>query len=732
MAMRLISLSVFFLLLLSAKLFAASGSLAGRVTNIDNREPLVGVNVFLQGTVRGTATDSRGQFRLSDVRVGTYTLVFSIVGYQRHVRTDVNVEEEKEAYLEIALTETPLQTEQVVVTAGKREQSLEEVPVSISVIDATEIKHRNSLTIDDALRYVPGVNMTGPQINIRGSSGYSLGVGSRVLMLLDGVPFISGDTGELIFESIPVGQVDRIEVVKGASSALYGSNALGGVVNVITKPITGIAETSIRTYAGFYNKPSFDQWKWSDKRRFLNGQAFGLSRKFGDFGISLFLSRQLDDGYRQNDYRRRYNGYVKMRHDFSSSSALTLNAGMLYQYSGQFLYWRSLDSALIPPIKHERDRLESKRFYLNSLFSTVMSENLLFTGKVMWSRNNWGFQQTGDAALTESKTDGVRAEASCRLILGSVHTLTLGFDGNLDMIGGAMFAGRTIGGLAVYGQDEVAISDQLTLTIGARCDVQSAGLTEKAVQLNPKFAVAYSPREGTTIRASFGKGFRVPSVAEAFIAAGGGLVRGVPNTDLKPERSSSYEIGFSQALGDFGTIDCAGFRSDFDNLIEPALIVSGQNLEVQWRNVTRARVEGIETSLKLIFFDGELTGNVGYTFVYPKDRTHNDLLKYRPRHLFYSNASSKIGGFNIGADFRYVSRVERIDDELVETGIVPDGNEREEILVADFRVGVDLSIVGFTLTTTFNIKNAFQRNYVELIGNMMPPRTYILSLEAKL
>ncbi len=727
LSMRLLAV----LLLACSKALTSPGSLAGKVTSQTNAEPLVGVNVLLQGTVRGTTTDARGQFRLPDIPAGKYALVFSMIGYQRQTRSNVLVEEGKETTLDVTLTETSLQTEQIVVTASKREQSLEEVPMSISVVDAAAIRNRNSLTIDDALRYVPGVNMTGTQINIRGSSGYSIGAGSRVLMLLDGVPFIAGDTGELIFEFIPVGEIDRIEVVKGASSALYGSNALGGVINVITKPITGTPETNIRTYGGVYNKPSFDQWRWSDQTRFFHGQSFGLARKFGDFGLSVFLSRHLDDGYRQNDYRRRYNLYLKARTEFSASSALTLNAGLYHQNNGFFRYWRNLDSALMTPPRQESDNLKSTRYYVSSLFSTAISENLLFTGKAMWSHATWSFQETISPERTESIVDDVRAEVSCRLLLGDLHTLTLGLDGNADIIGGAMFGGRRIGGLAVYGQDEIQLADQLTLTLGARFDVQSAGLTQKALQLNPKSALAYNPWTGTTIRASFGRGFRVPSIWEAFIAAGGGFVKGVPNPELKPERSSSYEVGFSQALGDFGTLDVAAFRSDFNNLIEPVLIVSGDSLFVQWRNVTTARVQGFETSFKLLLFDGGLSHTLGYTYVYPEDRTKNDLLRYRPRHLFYANALARIGLLTVGADFRYVSRFDRIDDELVATGIVPDGDERNHILVADLRIGAEFSIEDVSLSTMLNVKNAFQHNYVELIGNVMPPRTFVLTLEAK-
>jgi outer membrane receptor for ferrienterochelin and colicins len=713
-------------------LATGTGSIAGRVTGRGEAEALVGVNILLQGTVRGTTTNGRGEYRIPDVPTGKQTLIFSLVGYQRETRSDILVEEGNETLLDVSLTVSPVQTEQIVVTASKREQSLQDVPVSISIVEAVEIQQRNSLTVDDALRYVPGVNMTGTQVNIRGSSGYSLGAGSRVLMLLDGIPFIPGDTGELNFESIPVGQVDRIEVVKGASSALYGSNALGGVINVITKPIPERAETSFRTYVGLYNKPSYDQWRWSDKTQAFNGQSISFARKVGDLGVSLFASRQIDDGYRLNDYRRRYNFLLKTERNLSSSKSLTLAFGLLNQFGGQFLYWKNLDSALIPPPRHESDNVKSVRWYASGHYNNAVSDHLLLTVKGQWYHNDWGFENPLDIGRTESLSDGFRIEALSTLLLDNVHTLTTGLDGNVDFISGDAFDKRVIGGLALYGQDEMNISAKMRLTLGVRFDFQSVGLSGEHVEPNPKIGISYDVLDGTTLRASFGRGFRVPSLPEAFISAGSTGLAAVPNQDLKPERSSSYELGVSQSLSGLGTIDLAAFRSDFDNLIEPGLIVSGQSVLVQWSNVTRARVQGFETSLRLGFFEGGLAYSLGYTYVYPEDLTQNDLLKYRPRHVFTTNAVARLGWLTAGVDFRAISRVERIDEELVELGIIPDGGERVPIYVTNFRIGADVAFDGFALSATLGMNNAFQHNYVELIGNMMPPRTYVLILEAKL
>ena len=715
----------------SSQVFASGGSISGRVMGGSEAqpEPLIGATILLQGTVRGTTTNTNGEYKILDVPPGMYTLQVSMVGYQRKIRSGIEVKDSQSTVIDFLLSSSPVQVDQVVVTASKRAQSLQEVPVSISVLDAAQINLRNAQTIDDALRYIPGVNMTGFQVNIRGSSGYSRGAGSRVLMLLDGIPFLTGDTGELNFESIPVGLVDRIEVVKGASSALYGSNALGGVINIITKDIPDRPMTTIRLYGGMYNKPSFAQWDWSSHSRFYEGQSFSHSIREGNLGVSLYLSHQADDGYRLNDYHRRYNVYVKAKEDYSSSSSLTMNFGLLDQYGGQYLYWRNLDSALLPPSLQQNDDVRSTRYFVNGTLNTVLSDKFLLSTKGMWYHNFWGFRTRSGGS--QSQADDFRLSTTSTAMLDSVHTVTAGVDANADAVAGDFFDRHTIGGFALYGQDEMKLTHAFAVTLGLRYDFEAAGLTTPGGQVNPKATLSYAPFEGTTLRASVGRGFRVPSVAEAFLQQSVNNLVTLPNKDLQPEKSVSYEVGASQTLGGFGLFDIAGFRSDYDNLIEAGLIVSGTDVEVQWRNVTQARVQGVETSLNLGVFDGGLSTNISYTYVYPQDLTAHDILKYRPRHLFYASLIGRLGWFTAEADFRYVSRMERIDEEFVLTGIVPDGDQLVDNKVTDIRASVEFSISSVPMKLTAAVNNLFQYNYVELIANMMPPRTYSLVLEMR-
>lgn len=718
---------VFILLILplqAGPAYAQGATLTGRVTDQTDGQPLVAVNVVLKGTLRGTVTDSKGEFTLTNIPAGTYSVVFSLVGYQRETRTGVRFEAGHVLRLDVALQPSEIETEQIVVTAAKRAQAVEEVPVSVSFVDAKEISYRNSITIDDALRYVPGVNMTEWQVNIRGSSGYSRGAGSRVLMLVDGIPLLTGDTGELNFETIPVGQIERLEVVKGASSALYGSSALGGVINVITRPIPSEPETRLRVYGGLYSRPAYQEWDWGGGDRLSDGESVSHSQRFGPLGLSLFLSRMADDGYRQNDSRRRYNGFLKMNYGLSDVEALNLSFSVLHQKRGSFLYWKALNFALMPPETQLGDEVQSTRFFLASQYNRIASDKLSYSVRALWYRNRW--EDTIDLGSRASQSDVLRAEVQATMLLDARQTVTAGIEGTLDDVRADLFGKRSGGGAAVYAQDEIHLADGLTLTLGARYDYHDLDSLEANSQFNPKAGLVYTPAQGTTLRASYGRGFRAPAVAEAFIATSiSGLIVD-PNPNLKPERSSSYEVGASHLFGDGVLTDVAFFQSNFDNLIEPGFTASGRG---QFQNVTKARVRGVEVSAKASFWERALSLGFGYTYVYPEDISRNDILKYRPRHLFYANALLSFDIFTAGADFRYISRMERIDDEFVRLGIVRDGDQRVAAYVTDFRLGADFSKLGHPMIATLNITNAFQYNYVELIGNLMPPRNIVLVLE---
>jgi len=228
------------------------------------------------------------------------------------------------------------------------------------------------------------------------------------------------------------------------------------LINVITKPISEVPETIIRVYGGAYNKPSFEQWRWTDKTRFMNGQSVSYAHKVENLGISLFASRQFDDGYRQNDYRRRYNFYVKTTEDFSASNSSR-------SISACCTIWRAVPVLAKPRLRADSacpaktDNVKSMRYYASGLYNDAFADNLLFTAKALWYHNDWGYETINAIGRTESISDDFRLEALSTLFLDRVHTLTCGVNGNLDIVLADLFGQKTVGGFAAYAQDEMKI-----------------------------------------------------------------------------------------------------------------------------------------------------------------------------------------------------------------------------------------------------------------------------------
>lgn len=727
---------IFFLLLLLTAAVSAQESQGGRiegsVIDRESREPLMGTNVMLRGTVLGTATNVRGEFSLRNVPAGTFTLVVSMVGYER-AEIEVIVVANVETTLKVELQSMAIQTETVVVTAGKREQSLQDVPISVSIVDAQAIRDRNSITIDEALRYVPGVNVLQNQVNIRGMSGYSTGIGSRVLLLMDGIPLLTGDTREIVWEVVPSDQIDRIEVVKGAGSALWGSSALGGVVNVLTKSLTEQARATVRTYGGMHSRPFYDEWRWSAKRRYLNGLSLSYSRSIGNWGLTFYGRRARDDGFRQNDFYTRYNGFMKGRYRISPYEKLTMVSNFLWQRKGNFVWWKSLRNALEAPPEQDSVSNFTRRWSLSLLYNRVVSSEIVWEAKLMYYDNRFQTRDFADIG-TFAHAHTINAEAQGIYQISATNVLTLGVTGLFDDINTIRYGGHIDYGGAAYCQYEFDLVRDLTVTAGFRFDAQKVDTLKVTSQLSPKLGLTYSPWSDTNFRGSIGRGFRAPSLAEVYISAlfAGGI--GVsPNPDLHAEKSWSFEVGVTQGIGNNMLVDAALFQTEFRDLIEGKVgQKGGDSLDIRFENITRARIQGGEISVRSNWFGKRLHAEASYTYLWPRDLIEDDFLRFRSRHLLYGNLRLRFGFATFGIDGRYVSRMERIDERLVELAPIPDGHRRVSIKVLDVRALFDLDRFGVPLRVGFNVNNISQYNYTELIGNIAPIRNYVLTIEANL
>jgi outer membrane receptor protein involved in Fe transport len=706
------------------------GGISGVVKSVDGNQLLPGVNVILKQTVVGTITNQSGEFTISRLTPGQYTVVFTLIGYKKsEVVVDVNEGETK--LIEVILQSAPVQTEPVVITASRREQSLQEAPASVSLIHGEELSARNANTIDRVLQYVPGVNITRGQVNVRGSTGYSYGIGTRVLLLLDGMPFLSGDTEEIIWESIPTIAIERIEVVKGAGSALYGSSALGGVINVITKPVMEEPETYVKAYGGTYSTPAYSTWEWSDNARTLSGLSASRLQKFGDLSLGVGVSRTLDDGFKRNDYWKRWNGWSRVGYTISPYQSFLVSFNFMDQRRGNFLYWKDLDHALEPKDDQLGQGVHSVRWNLNAGYNHFLSNELYYTVRMGWYRSDWNDNVPSNnyPEGSSSIADNILLETQVNYQLSDYHYLTGGLLGSFNRVDAMKIFGiHNARGGAAYIQDEIKWLSSLSTTVGVRLDLQKMEDAATVNRVNPKLGIVYNPFATLTIRASAGSGFRAPSVAETFTNTDAGGLTILPNPNLKPEHSWSYEIGGTYIPLPEIEINASGFVNDFQDLIEPTF---GSDGNVHFQNITSAQISGVEGSVGCFLFNRTWNSKISYTYIYPEDRTKHDILKYRPRKLFYISTEIAPEPFRLGIDYRYLSRVERIDQEFVYLGIVPDGDQRVPISVVDLHASLNWQFAGLPLITRMNIYNLFQYYYVDMIGNMGSIRNYLFTLESK-
>ena len=289
--------------------------ISGTVIDIVSNEELIGVNIILENG-NGTATDFFGKYKL-ETEKGLQIVTFKYIGYQNVTKT-INIKKGENKILNISLVPNSEQLNTVVVSAGRFEQKLEEITVSMEVIKPTLIENKNTTDIQTAMDQIPGVNITDGQANIRGGSGWSYGAGTRVLVLVDDMPLISGDAGQVQWKLIATENINQVEVIKGAASALYGSSALNGIINIRTafpsqkdidkNKLPGY--TKVNMHFGLIDKPQRKKLNWNgDKRRAFKGFEFLQAMKFKNLDLSFGGNLFLDDGYRfgETTDRKRFN-----------------------------------------------------------------------------------------------------------------------------------------------------------------------------------------------------------------------------------------------------------------------------------------------------------------------------------------------------------------------------------------------------------------------------------------
>ena len=758
------------LLLILIPSWAFSQTISGSVIDISTGEPLAGAHVRIPDFEFGTVTNENGRFTL-DVASGVYNLDITFVGYEPMIIEGVKV---GNAAVELKIELIP-QNEflsAVTVTAGKFDQRLDEVTVSMDIVTPRLIQQKNTYEVQKVLEQSSGISIIEDQANIRGGSGWSYGAGTRVQVLIDYLPVIDGGSGQVQWKSVPTELVEQIEVIKGASSALYGSSALNGVINVRTKAPSDTLITELTLFAGAYGIPAREELKWWSGTQTVSGLNWRTSWSSGTNGFVLGGHALRDNGFEYDveDHRIRIEGSW-VHNNVESPWEYGVSTNINYRKSGDALIWNSEDEGYIP-LDSSRTITEANFIYIDPFFS--------------WKKNRWSHQFKGrfmsNLNTSRSETNIYDnsfytnyTEFQSQYYLSEDIALTGGLVNMWSYSDAALFQGQHSSyNLAGYLQVDKKFG-RLKFSLGSRYEhfrLDEASYSKPVVRSGINYAIT----KATSIRASFGQGYRFPTIAEKYTRTSVGAIWIYPNENLQPESGWSAEIGVKQGLriGRLkGFVDIAGFWMQYNDMMEFTFGRWEESTDINrlfglgFRsiNIGTTDIRGIElsTALQYDFGKNKIQVMGGYTFMNPQIADPNEvfatayslepiwpdsltyantssdpsgILKYRYQHLFKLDIQFDHEPWMIGASTRMNDFMANIDlifvSDLFATQVlgIPESRARLNTgdLIWDFRIG-------YTINENIQIRalveNAFNREVLIRPAKIGAPIQYTLQLQLR-
>ena len=677
------------------------GVVKGVVKDKINNEVIPGAVVVLDKT-KGIATDIEGSYYMT-VAEGSHTLECNFVGYQKHTEL-ITIKANDTLELNIFLGNEGSGNQlldEVVISAGRFEQKLSDVTVSMEVIKPALIENKASQSLDIIMNQVPGVVVSDGQASIRGGSGYSYGAGTRVLMLVDEMPMISADAADIKWNYLPLENLEQVEVIKGASSALFGSSAMNGVINMRTAYAKDKPQTTVSLFAASYDAPQHLGYKWwKGTSQTQSGVNFSHSEKLGQLDLVLGGHVFNDEGYRYLETEKRARFNVNLRYNFKKIPGLSigLNTNMMETKGGLFFLWQNADSVYFPQgLKIQN--FSNQRANVDP-FITYFTKN---GGKFSLRSRYYLTNNTND------KNQGSRAE-----LYYNEFQYQKRFQNNFTMTYGAVYMEQQVIADSLYGRHTgrnyagYAQYDykykKLTASFGLRGEYNridssyTRGYISKKINNLPfqpvfRAGVNYHLLKYTFLRASFGQGYRFPTIAEKYVSTSVSALKIFPNRNIQPERGWSAEIGVKQGfkiLNFKGFLDVAAFWTEYADMVEFAFDIYGPKtgkfyLDKNYagfksQNVGRARINGIDASITGTGKMGPInvTTLIGFTYTNPvylnydpkKDTLGIEglkVLKYRNQQLFKSDIQLDYKKLSIGWSMRYYSYMENVDRRFVQS-----------------------------------------------------------------
>lgn len=559
--------SAFFLIVLFSSVSLAQQSVIRGELRTDTDEPLMYANIVLEGTDLGATTDVDGHYEIANLTAGTYTLSASYLGYATHKEL-VTVTNGQLVTVDVKMTPDPSMMSEVVVTGTLKAVNRLQSPVPVEVYHPKFFVKNPTPNIYEALQNVNGVR---PQLNCQVCNTGDIHIngleGPYTMVLIDGMPIVSSLATVYGLSGIPNSLIERMEIVKGPASSLYGSEAIGGLINIITKNPT--------------NAPVFSADIMATTWKELNADL-GIRFRAGEFadvltGINYFNFDNIvdhnDDNFTDVTLQERVSIFQKWNIRRKSNRLFTL-AGRYYHEDrwGGELQWTKAHRG---GTDIYGEAITTERVELLGQYQLPVSEHMMASfsynahdqNSVYGNTSYIADQKIGFGQLTWDKHLGRHD-----LLLGTSLRYTY-YDDNTPATGGdnqsPENAPDEIWLPGVFIQDEISLHEQHKMLLGMRYDYHDV----HGHIVTPRLAYKWSPSPKDIIRINTGTGFRVVNLFAEDHAALTGARDIVIAEELDPERSVNVNLNYTRKIfaqqGTSGTIELSAWYTYFDNVILP-------------------------------------------------------------------------------------------------------------------------------------------------------------------
>lgn len=699
------------------------GVFKGSVT--DGNEPIIGANVqLLEDRTKGAATNIDGEFAF-ECPVGVQLFIVSFVGMGTDT-LEVEILQDEIVSRNIILYPDNEVLKAVDIKVGKFDKDIKDMTISMEVIRPALIENKNTRSIETVLDQTPGLNIMDGEPQIRGGSGFTFGVGSKVAVLVDDMPMLSGDAGRPEWGFIPVENIEQVEVIKGAASVLSGASALSGAIHIKTAEPGVKPLTKINMYTGFYSGPQNDSAQWWNDYPYIHGVNFLHTRKVKNLDLTVGGLFNLDHGYigapkpseyvidtitnftdkQMSSQKGRIN--IGLRYHPKKIERITfgINANAMYNNTNMALAWlddtnglyRSYPGGVILQKQEIFNVDPYVNYYTKSGMKHSLKSRWLSTSNYMTS-NQSNFSDVYFADYQFKHT--FKKFNDLDFIAGASTSQTFSFSEIFIASGDST---NTLANYSGYLQIGKTVLERFNFSFGFRGEHYTLNDTINNVATVLRGGINYKLTEGTNIRVSYGQGYRYPTIAERFIRTKVGTFGVFDNPDLQPETSWNIEAGFRQGykFGNVkGYLDVAVFKQQYENTIEYLFgfwdpTFSFAFAGFKFLNTGRSQVVGVDASIAGLYENknkSKVTYIIGYNYILPTtlepdvvfaedfrpggngefsyNTTSFDssarILKYRFLHTFKADIEYTYRSkFAIGLSARYFSKIVNLDRAIID------------------------------------------------------------------